>query len=139
MPAGSHTTRIVSSSHAAMIAGEAGLSTAATTASSIFRLAGVHRCAVRFLGEGDLERCRRVVDSAANKRGSKTTFSARSRSRSNAAMPRRMKCGVQLIRPKGRHGRHFWDRGIGDLGSGLTVSDATKGHPISDTVPSLNR
>ncbi|NLF73997.1 MAG: hypothetical protein GX575_33750 [Candidatus Anammoximicrobium sp.] len=61
--AGSHTTRIVSCSHAAMIAGEAGpVRLLATTGEFYFLVpAGVHRCAVRFWGEGDLERVSAAV------------------------------------------------------------------------------
>lgn len=60
---GSHTVRVASSSHAPLIAGESGpIHLLATTGEFYFLVpAGVKQCAVRFWGEGDLERVSAAV------------------------------------------------------------------------------
>jgi hypothetical protein len=60
---GSHTVRMVSSSHAALIASDSGPVHLLNTAGEFYFLvpAGVQECAVRFWGEGDLERVSAAV------------------------------------------------------------------------------
>jgi hypothetical protein len=60
---GSHTVRMASSSHAPLIAGQSGPVHLLNTSGEFFFLvpAGVQECAVRFWGEGDLERVSAAV------------------------------------------------------------------------------